>query len=96
MELMGWDQLPESKKVTMQLIGKDDSSFDDSEVLTGRWQAYIKSYTQVRDASLIVIDNPNLAYRPVRQPTYLKRRSGGRSCESEHKIHESFQMLIIY
>ncbi|KAK0442132.1 histone deacetylase complex, SIN3 component [Armillaria borealis] len=40
------DWLPESKKVTMQLIGKDDSSFDDSEVLTGRWQAYIKSYTQ--------------------------------------------------
>ncbi len=61
MELMGWDQLPESKKVTMQLIGKDDSSFDDSEVLTGRWQAYIKSYTQVRDAFLITIENPNLA-----------------------------------
>ncbi|KAK0215615.1 histone deacetylase complex, SIN3 component [Armillaria fumosa] len=40
------DWLPESKKVTMQLIGKDDSSFDDSEVLTGRWQTYIKSYTQ--------------------------------------------------
>ncbi|KAK0450434.1 histone deacetylase complex, SIN3 component [Desarmillaria tabescens] len=40
------DWLPESKKMTMQLIGKDDSSFDDSEVLTGRWQAYIKSYAQ--------------------------------------------------
>ncbi|CAL1708555.1 unnamed protein product [Somion occarium] len=38
------DWLPELKTVTMQLIGKDDSSFDDSEVLTGRWQAYIDSY----------------------------------------------------
>ncbi|KAK0449656.1 uncharacterized protein EV420DRAFT_1565242, partial [Desarmillaria tabescens] len=46
MELTRWEQLPESKKMTLQLIGKDDSSFDDSEVLTGRWQAYIKSYAQ--------------------------------------------------
>ena len=33
--------------MTVQLIGKDDSSFDDSEVLTGRWQAYIQSYISV-------------------------------------------------
>jgi len=33
--------------MTIQLIGKDDSSFDDSEVLTGRWQAYIQSYISV-------------------------------------------------
>ncbi|GLB39349.1 putative histone deacetylase (HDAC) interacting [Lyophyllum shimeji] len=38
------DWLPESRTMTVQLIGKDDSSFDDSEVLTGRWQAYIESY----------------------------------------------------
>ncbi|KAH0581672.1 hypothetical protein H2248_011367 [Termitomyces sp. 'cryptogamus'] len=38
------DWLPESRTMTVQLIGKDDSSFDDSEVLTGRWQAYIDSY----------------------------------------------------
>ena len=36
------------KTVTIQLLGKDDSSFDDSEVLTGRWQAYIESYASVR------------------------------------------------
>ncbi|KAF7330400.1 Histone deacetylase complex, SIN3 component [Mycena venus] len=38
------DWLPDSKHVTFQLIGKDDSSFDDSEVLTGRWQSYIDSF----------------------------------------------------
>ncbi|KAJ7158939.1 hypothetical protein C8R46DRAFT_907080 [Mycena filopes] len=38
------DWLPDSKHMTFQLIGKDDSSFDDSEVLTGRWQTYINSF----------------------------------------------------
>ncbi|OCH88405.1 hypothetical protein OBBRIDRAFT_795302 [Obba rivulosa] len=38
------DWLPESKTVTIQLLGKDDSGYDDSEVLTGRWQAYIDSF----------------------------------------------------
>ncbi|KAF8067547.1 histone deacetylase complex, SIN3 component [Lyophyllum atratum] len=38
------DWLPESRTMTVQLIGKDDSSFDDSEVLTGRWQSYIESF----------------------------------------------------
>ncbi|KAJ7494566.1 histone deacetylase complex, SIN3 component [Mycena galericulata] len=38
------DWLPELKHMTFQLIGKDDSSFDDSEVLTGRWQSYIDSF----------------------------------------------------
>ncbi|ESK96394.1 histone deacetylase sin3 component [Moniliophthora roreri MCA 2997] len=38
------DWLLESKTMTIQLIGKDDSSFENSEVLTGRWQAYIDSF----------------------------------------------------
>lgn len=38
--------------MTIQLIGKDDSSFDDAEVLTGRWQAYIDSYVSVRVSSV--------------------------------------------
>ncbi|KAJ6607345.1 hypothetical protein B0H10DRAFT_2071870 [Mycena sp. CBHHK59/15] len=38
------DWHPDSKHMTFQLIGKDDSSFDDSEVLTGRWQSYIDSF----------------------------------------------------
>ncbi|EMD34640.1 hypothetical protein CERSUDRAFT_116814 [Gelatoporia subvermispora B] len=42
--LFRMDWLPESKTVTIQLLGKDDSSYDDSEVLTGRWQAYIDSF----------------------------------------------------
>ncbi|KAG5651812.1 hypothetical protein H0H81_007335 [Sphagnurus paluster] len=45
------DWLPESRTMTVQLIGKDDSSFDDSEVLTGRWQAYIDSFVSVRVSS---------------------------------------------
>ena len=44
---IGFNQLPECKTITMQLIGKDDSSYDDAEVLTGRWQAYIDSYVKV-------------------------------------------------
>ncbi|KAF9003386.1 hypothetical protein BDQ17DRAFT_1409203 [Cyathus striatus] len=38
------DWLSDSKTMAMQLIGKDDSGFDDSEVLTSRWEAYIDSY----------------------------------------------------
>ncbi|KAF8624979.1 hypothetical protein AX15_005613 [Amanita polypyramis BW_CC] len=38
------DWTPESKHMTIQLLGKDDSRLDDSEVLTGRWQGYIDSY----------------------------------------------------
>lgn len=38
--------------MTVQLIG-DDSSFDDSEVLTGRWQNYIDSYVAVRVRALL-------------------------------------------
>jgi paired amphipathic helix protein Sin3a len=41
-------QLPDAKTATIQLLGKDDSSFDDSEALTGRWQAYVESYVSVR------------------------------------------------
>ncbi|TFY59719.1 hypothetical protein EVJ58_g5599 [Rhodofomes roseus] len=38
------DWLPESKTVTVQLFGKDDSRFVDSEALTGRWQTYVQSF----------------------------------------------------
>ncbi len=38
--------------MTIQLIGKDDTSFDDSEVLTGRWQEYIKAYVSVSEPVL--------------------------------------------
>ncbi|KAJ7052531.1 hypothetical protein C8F01DRAFT_1033117 [Mycena amicta] len=38
------DWLPESKHITFQLFGKDDSNFEDSEVATGRWQSYIESF----------------------------------------------------
>ncbi|KAF9260585.1 hypothetical protein L218DRAFT_1079264 [Marasmius fiardii PR-910] len=38
------DWLLDSKTMTIQLIGKDDSRFENSEVLTGRWQAYIESF----------------------------------------------------
>lgn len=50
-------QLPDSKHMTFQLIGKDDSSFDDSEVLTGRWQSYIDSFVSVRFFLFFRTDN---------------------------------------
>lgn len=33
--------------MTIQLMGKDDGSFDDYDVYTGRWQAYIDSFVSV-------------------------------------------------
>ncbi|PPQ82593.1 hypothetical protein CVT25_007107 [Psilocybe cyanescens] len=38
------DWLSESKTMTIQLIGKDDFMFDDSEALTGRWQSYVDAF----------------------------------------------------
>ena len=40
-------KLPEPKTMTIQLIGKDDTSYDDSEAMTGRWQSYIESFVSV-------------------------------------------------
>ena len=40
-------KLPEPKTMTIQLIGKDDTSYDDSEAMTGRWQSYIESFGSV-------------------------------------------------
>ncbi|THH08411.1 hypothetical protein EW145_g2724 [Phellinidium pouzarii] len=38
------DWAPNSHTTTIQLLGKDDASFDDYDVYTGRWQAYIDSF----------------------------------------------------
>lgn len=38
------DWLPENRRITMQLLGKDDSGSTDCEVVTGRWQAYVTSF----------------------------------------------------
>ena len=46
-------QLSDSKVMTCQLIGKDDSSFDDSEVLSGRWQYYVDAYVSVSDRKVL-------------------------------------------
>ena len=42
--------------MTCQLIGKDDSSFDDSEVLSGRWQFYVDAYVSVGYISRLLTD----------------------------------------
>jgi len=38
------DWLSEPKTMTIQLIGRDDGTFDESEALSGRWQNYIDAY----------------------------------------------------
>ncbi|EPQ53755.1 hypothetical protein GLOTRDRAFT_139874 [Gloeophyllum trabeum ATCC 11539] len=38
------DWYPDLKSVTIQLLGKDDASDTDPEVLSGRWQAYLDSF----------------------------------------------------
>lgn len=64
--------------MTVQLIGKDDSSFDDSEVLSGRWQSYIESFVSVSliwvpmlCCKLIVFD-----LRAIRPKVYHRLKSG--------------------
>ncbi|EKM56381.1 uncharacterized protein PHACADRAFT_172101 [Phanerochaete carnosa HHB-10118-sp] len=57
--------LPESKIVTIQVLGKDDASFDDSEVQTGRWQAYMDSYVSPGDTAGLTL--------PVARKPFLKR-----------------------
>ncbi|KAF8156921.1 hypothetical protein B0H34DRAFT_711197 [Crassisporium funariophilum] len=38
------DWVSDSKTTTIQLIGKDDSSYDDSELLHSRWESYMDTY----------------------------------------------------
>ncbi|KAI0074966.1 hypothetical protein K474DRAFT_1773588 [Panus rudis PR-1116 ss-1] len=77
------DWLPEDKLVTIQLLGKDDSSFDDSEVVTRRWQAYIDSYVSPDDTQGL----PPMSLS--RRKPFLNRNkalaypSGSRSPESD-------------
>ncbi|KAJ3508561.1 hypothetical protein NLJ89_g5689 [Agrocybe chaxingu] len=59
------DWLPESKTMTFQLIGKDDTNYEDPEVLTGRWQAYIDAYVS-SDAT------EGVSHSRARRP-YLRR-----------------------
>ena len=40
-------QLPDTKMMTIQLLGKDDTRIDDSEMLVERWQAYVDSFVSV-------------------------------------------------
>ncbi|EIN09044.1 hypothetical protein PUNSTDRAFT_102594 [Punctularia strigosozonata HHB-11173 SS5] len=37
--------LPDVKAMRIQLLGKDDVNVDDPEVMSGRWEAYIRSFT---------------------------------------------------
>lgn len=47
--------MPESHKMTVQLIGKDDSNFDDFDMFTGRWQAYIDSFISVSQRAFLCL-----------------------------------------
>ncbi|KIK69789.1 hypothetical protein GYMLUDRAFT_34188 [Collybiopsis luxurians FD-317 M1] len=69
------DWLTETKCLTVQLIGKDDSSFDDSEVLTGRWQSYVDSYVSnesTQDVAPQKIKKPYLTRNLPRSKTLLE------------------------
>ncbi|THH26382.1 hypothetical protein EUX98_g7806 [Antrodiella citrinella] len=46
--LFRMDWLPDTKTVTVQLLGKDDPGFDNADALTQRWQEYIESYARLR------------------------------------------------
>ena len=73
-------QLPETRTMTIQLIGKDDSSFDDSEVLTDRWQAYVLSYISVsgnRELWVHFLIDP---FRAKQQMEYLLSKSSSLTC----------------
>ncbi|KAF8869638.1 hypothetical protein CPB84DRAFT_1754931 [Gymnopilus junonius] len=59
------DWLSQSKTMTIQLIGRDDATFDDSEALSGRWQTYIDAYVSADSTEGILQSR-------VRRP-YLRR-----------------------
>ncbi|KAJ3720137.1 hypothetical protein C8R42DRAFT_672803 [Lentinula raphanica] len=69
------DWLTESRCLTVQLIGKDDSSFDDTEVLPDRWQTYIDSYVGSESTD-------GITTQKVQKP-YLKRNLPSPSRSSE-------------
>ncbi|KAK7032931.1 histone deacetylase complex, SIN3 component [Favolaschia claudopus] len=66
------DWLPESKVLTFQLLGKDDSSFDDSEVLTGRWQSYVDSFVSSDTTEGITLSRTKRPFLRKNLPLELK------------------------
>ena len=87
-------QLLESKTMTIQLIGKDDSSFDDSEVLTGRWQSYIESFVSVGLVFSSVSSKLTIFYLRVKQPkAYHLLKSEFLICGGVINISSLFGML---
>ncbi|KIL63546.1 hypothetical protein M378DRAFT_79542 [Amanita muscaria Koide BX008] len=75
------DWTPETKLMTVQLLGKDDSSFDDSEVLTGRWQSYINSY-------ILHDDTEGVSQARLRRP-FLRRNIP----QDPHEIEASVKAI---
>ncbi|KAL1716696.1 hypothetical protein EV715DRAFT_254802 [Schizophyllum commune] len=59
------DWLHDSRTMTMQLIGKDEPSIDDSEAVAERWRAYLDAY--VADG-----DTPGVPQAHLRRP-FLRR-----------------------
>ncbi|KAJ8473776.1 hypothetical protein ONZ51_g7657 [Trametes cubensis] len=69
------DWLPEPKTMTIQLIGKDDGAYDDSEVLTGRWQSYMESF--VSHHYTAGVPSSSTIRRPFLLRTKIPAPSGG-------------------
>ncbi|KAJ7219971.1 histone deacetylase complex, SIN3 component [Mycena pura] len=69
------DWLPDSKHMTFQLIGKDDSSFDDSEVLTGRWQSYIDSFVSNEVTEGVSASRPRRPFMRKNLPAAVRNAS---------------------
>ncbi|CDO71174.1 hypothetical protein BN946_scf184845.g44 [Trametes cinnabarina] len=69
------DWLPEPKTITIQLIGKDDGTYDDSEVLNGRWQSYIESF--VSHHYTAGVPSSSTIRRPFLLRTKIPAPSGG-------------------
>ncbi|KAL0958045.1 hypothetical protein HGRIS_000221 [Hohenbuehelia grisea] len=76
--LFRMDWLPDSKTMTVQLIGKDDSSFDDSEILTGRWQAYLDSFVSSQETE-------GVSQSKVRRP-FLRRNIPASEQEKQPEV----------
>lgn len=61
--------------MTFQLIGKDDSSFDDSEVLTGRWQSYIDSFVSNEVTEGVSASRPRRPFMRKNLPAAVRNAS---------------------
>ena len=79
------DRHPDAHALTFQLLGRDEAAEDDSEVASGRWQAYIESFVAV-SAMVLSLACSGHCYTYIPTSLYLSSSS---HCTPAHHHHTS-------